>query len=250
MLTALQYLHSANVLHRDLTPSNILLSECREKAKICDFGLARTFSEEMTQLVVTVPYRAPELFCSTSMSGTCSYTGAVDIWALGCIFAEMLQPVTAGKPLFDLNDDSGAQLQQLEKIVEVIPKPSPDDTLEFIEDEDRDFFREHFGNEAPKTPLRTLAFGAEDDAVDLLEKMLTFNPYKRITAAEALAHPYFQDLAAEHHGGINNETIEDIDEEEIKSQSIQQLRHSIYEEIMFFRVAIWAKQNNIKLQFK
>ncbi|RUS13765.1 kinase-like domain-containing protein, partial [Jimgerdemannia flammicorona] len=95
----LKYIHSANVLHRDLKPGNLLVNaDC--ELKICDFGLARGFSDEgnagfMTEYVATRWYRAPEIMLSFQ-----NYTKAIDMWSVGCIFAEML----GGKPLFKGRD--------------------------------------------------------------------------------------------------------------------------------------------------
>ncbi|XP_019085018.1 PREDICTED: mitogen-activated protein kinase 5-like, partial [Camelina sativa] len=95
ILRGLKYIHSANVLHRDLKPSNLLLnSNC--DLKITDFGLARTTSETelMTEYVVTRWYRAPELLLNSS-----EYTYAIDVWSVGCIFAEIMtrEPLFPGK---------------------------------------------------------------------------------------------------------------------------------------------------------
>merc|ERR1711934_1002001 len=113
LLRGLKYIHSANVLHRDLKPSNLLLNA------ICDFGLARTNSEKeyMTEYVVTRWYRAPELLLSCAV-----YTAAIDIWSVGCIFAELL----GRKPLFPGKD----YVHQLNLITRVLGSPDPSD-LEF-----------------------------------------------------------------------------------------------------------------------
>ena len=97
ILRGLKYIHSANVLHRDLKPSNLLINANCD-LKICDFGLARTGpnqQEFMTEYVVTRWYRAPELLLACS-----DYTSAIDVWSVGCIFAELL----ARKALFPGKD--------------------------------------------------------------------------------------------------------------------------------------------------
>merc|ERR1719335_1106836 len=107
LLRGLKYIHSANVLHCDL--------------KICDFGLARTNSEKeyMTEYVVTRWYRAPELLLSCA-----DYTAAIDVWSVGCIFAELL----GRKPLFPGKD----YVHQLNLITDVIGSPDEED-IECIE---------------------------------------------------------------------------------------------------------------------
>merc|ERR1719158_1527483 len=112
ILRGLKYIHSANVLHRDLKPSNLLLNTTCD-LKICDFGLARTNSEKeyMTEYVVTRWYRAPELLLSCA-----DYTAAIDVWSVGCIFAELL----GRKPLFPGKD----YVHQLNLITRVLGSPS------------------------------------------------------------------------------------------------------------------------------
>ena len=107
ILRGLKYIHSANVLHRDLRPSNLLLNANCD-LKICDFGLARTTSETdfMTEYVVTRWYRAPELLLNSS-----EYTAAIDVWSVGCIFMELMDR----KPLFPGRD----HVHQLRLLMEV-----------------------------------------------------------------------------------------------------------------------------------
>ena len=107
LLRGLKYVHSANVLHRDLKPSNLFLNANCD-LKIGDFGLARTTSETdfMTEYVVTRWYRAPELLLNCS-----EYTGAIDIWSVGCILGEIMHR----KPLFPGKD----YVHQLKLITEV-----------------------------------------------------------------------------------------------------------------------------------
>lgn len=107
LLRGLKYVHSANILHRDLRPSNVLLNS-KNELKIGDFGLARTTSDTdfMTEYVVTRWYRAPELLLNCS-----EYTAAIDIWSVGCILGEIM----TGQPLFPGKD----YVHQLRLITEV-----------------------------------------------------------------------------------------------------------------------------------
>lgn len=145
--------------------------------KLADFGLARHSASPdrlMTSQVVTRWYRAPEL-----LFGSHYYSGGVDIWAIGCIFAELMlrTPYLPGE----------TDIEQLGLIFKALGTPTeehwPD--LNFLPDYVTFTF-------VPKTQLKHLFTAASQDALDLLEKMLTMNPLKRITAAEALMHPYFQ----------------------------------------------------------
>lgn len=179
ILRGLKYIHSANVLHRDLKPSNLLLNANCD-LKICDFGLARVTSETdfMTEYVVTRWYRAPELLLNSS-----DYTAAIDVWSVGCIFMELMDR----KPLFPGRD----HVHQLRLLIELIGTPSEAE-LGFLNENakkyicqlpryQRQSFTEKFPNVHPS-------------AIDLVEKMLTFDPRQRITVEDALAHPYLGSL--------------------------------------------------------
>ncbi|KAL4186861.1 hypothetical protein AMTRI_Chr09g16040 [Amborella trichopoda] len=180
LLRGLKYIHSANVLHRDLKPSNLLLnSNC--DLKIGDFGLARTTSETdfMTEYVVTRWYRAPELLLSCS-----EYTAAIDVWSVGCIFIEAV----IREPLFPGKD----YVQQLRLITELLGTPS-DSSLGFLRSENARRYLRQFP-QFPKQEFSQRFPTMSPEAVDLVEKMLVFDPSKRITVEEALAHPYLASL--------------------------------------------------------
>ncbi|CAN1254049.1 Mitogen-activated protein kinase homolog MMK2 [Linum perenne] len=188
LLRGLKYVHSANVLHRDLKPSNLLLNANCD-LKIGDFGLARTTSETdfMTEYVVTRWYRAPELLLNCS-----EYTAAIDIWSVGCILAEIM----TGEPLFPGTD----YVHQLRLITELIGTPD-DASLGFLRsDNARRYVR--LLPQFTKQNFSTRFLNMSPGAVDLLEKMLVFDPNKRITVDDALSHPY---LSALHV--INEEPI-------------------------------------------
>ncbi|XP_077215025.1 mitogen-activated protein kinase homolog NTF6-like [Tasmannia lanceolata] len=180
LLRGLKYIHSANVLHRDLKPSNLLLnSNC--DLKICDFGLARTTSETdlMTEYVVTRWYRAPELLLNCS-----EYTAAIDIWSVGCIFMEIIKR----EPLFPGKD----YVQQLRLITELLGSPEESD-LGFLRSDNA---RRYVGQlpKFPKQPFSHKFPHVAPAAIDLLERMLVFDPCKRITVDGALNHPYLSSL--------------------------------------------------------
>lgn len=181
LLCGLKYLHSANVLHRDLKPGNLLVnSNC--ELKICDFGLARTGNGKgqfMTEYVVTRWYRAPELLLGCDNYGT-----SIDVWSVGCIFAEIL----GRKPLFPGTEC----LSQLKLIISVLGS-QPETDLAFIDNPKAKRFiaslpftrGAHFASLYPQADIL---------ATDLLRRMLVFDPSKRITVADALSHPYLSDL--------------------------------------------------------
>ncbi|WOK92758.1 mitogen-activated protein kinase 2 [Canna indica] len=188
LLRGLKYVHSAKVLHRDLKPSNLLLNANCD-LKIGDFGLARTTSETdfMTEYVVTRWYRAPELLLNCS-----EYTAAIDIWSVGCILGE----IVTREPLFPGKD----YVHQLRLITELIGSPD-DSSLGFLRSENaRRYVRQL--PQYPKQNFRTRFPTMSDGAIDLLEKMLVFDPSKRITVDEALCHSYLSSL---HN--INDEPV-------------------------------------------
>jgi len=183
-LKALLYCHTGNLVHRDLKPSNLLLNEeCL--CKVADFGLARSLramqlgeesSSVLTDYVATRWYRAPEI-----LLGSTSYTKAVDMWALGCIIAEMF----IGKPLLP----GTSTMNQLEKILEVTGQPSESDVAATHSN-----FAGPMLQSLPKKQKINLTslMTAPPEAVDMVEKLLAFNPDKRLNVEQALDHPYMK----------------------------------------------------------
>ncbi|XP_006122678.2 mitogen-activated protein kinase 12 isoform X3 [Pelodiscus sinensis] len=176
MLKGLKYIHSAGIIHRDLKPGNLAVNEDCE-LKILDFGLARHTDSEMTGYVVTRWYRAPEVILNWM-----HYTQTVDIWSVGCIMAEMI----TGRPLFKGND----HLDQLTEIMKITGTPTQDFVQKLQSQDAKNYIKS-----LPKVQKKDFAAilkHANPLAVNLLEKMLVLDADKRITAVEALAHPYFE----------------------------------------------------------
>lgn len=171
--------HKLKVLHRDLKPQNLLIN--REGVlKLADFGLARAFGipvKNLTHEVVTLWYRAPDI-----LMGSKDYNTSVDIWSVGCIFAE----IVTKKPLFRGKDE----MDQLNKIFKIRGTPTPDEWpgIQELPGYKPDFPMYEKDNIAYHLP------GLDADGIDLLEKMLVHDPSKRISAKEALKHPYLKDV--------------------------------------------------------
>ncbi|KMZ62097.1 Mitogen-activated protein kinase 12 [Zostera marina] len=186
LLRALKYIHTANVYHRDLKPKNIL-ANANCKLKICDFGLARAAFNNTpctmfwTDYVATRWYRAPEL-CGLFFS---KYTPAIDIWSIGCIFAEIL----TGKPLFPGENT----FDQLDLMTDLLGTPSLDSIYQ-VRDEKAKRYLTSMKKKAPISFAKKFPNG-DPLALKLLERLLAFDPNKRPTAKEALADPYFKGLA-------------------------------------------------------
>ncbi|XP_042430224.1 mitogen-activated protein kinase 10-like isoform X5 [Zingiber officinale] len=186
LLRALKYIHTANVYHRDLKPKNIL-ANANCKLKICDFGLARVaFNDTPTTIfwtdyVATRWYRAPEL-CGSFYS---KYTPAIDIWSIGCIFAEIL----IGKPLFPGKN----VVHQLDLMTDLLGTPTLD-TISRVRNEKARKYLSSMRRKQP-VPFSHKFPNGDPMALKLLEKLLAFDPKDRPSAEEALADPYFKGLS-------------------------------------------------------
>ena len=213
------------MLHRDLKPSNLLLnSNC--DLKICDFGLARVEDDNnpnLTEYVVTRWYRAPEIMLACQ-----EYTKAIDVWSVGCIFAELL----ARGPLFPGED----YIQQLRLICDKLGRP-PDEDLEFVTSERAKRFMMSLALKKP-VPMADLfpAHSGEKDALDLLHKMLLFHPTQRITIDQALEHPFMASLHNADDEPVANFTFSfAFETEELNKERIQEL---IWEELRMYHADV------------
>ena len=220
LLNGVHYLHTNWVMHRDLKPANIMVTS-KGEVRIGDLGLARLFNKPLNSLfsgdkvVVTIWYRAPEL-----LLGARHYTAAVDMWAVGCIFAELLslKPIFKGEEAkMDSKKTVPFQRNQMQKIVDVLGLPTKEKWPTLVSQPEynqlstlstpampqaRNSSRPagalepwywttlsqlSQGNTASPSPQ---AHGAE--GFKLLERLLDYDPSKRITAKEALEHEYFR----------------------------------------------------------
>ena len=176
LLAAIYVLHTHRIMHRDLKPENLLLNRFGH-LKLCDFGLARYFSVPMRQYspgVVSLWYRAPELLFAPRC-----YELSIDIWAAGCIIAEM----SRGSVLFE----SDSEVDLIHKILTVLGTPEDKSLLHVPDDLPIPEHQPMPMNEVLKTDDPAL--------IDLVSKMLLFDPMKRISAIDALAHSYFNDVS-------------------------------------------------------
>jgi mitogen-activated protein kinase 15 len=253
-LKALKFMHSANLLHRDMKPSNLLLnSDCL--MKVADFGLARSMpkgSEDnpnaegddyeivdgkaaiLTDYIATRWYRAPEI-----LVGSNKYSTAVDMWGAGCIFGEIL----AGKPVFA----GSSTMQQLELVCGLLGVPDEEvcrhispwaikmiDSMQVAAAYDGKEWERRFP-------------AASGFALDLLKQLLIFDPRKRVSAAEALKHDYlkqFHDEWVER----NATTQVQICIPDNHRKSTAQYRERLYKEAGEFRKKEKEDDLNLKHQ--
>eukprot|EP00500_Bicosoecida_sp_ms1_P004548 CAMPEP_0203815314 /NCGR_PEP_ID=MMETSP0115-20131106/9954_1 /ASSEMBLY_ACC=CAM_ASM_000227 /TAXON_ID=33651 /ORGANISM="Bicosoecid sp, Strain ms1" /LENGTH=356 /DNA_ID=CAMNT_0050724211 /DNA_START=300 /DNA_END=1370 /DNA_ORIENTATION=+ len=236
LLKSLYYMHTGELLHRDIKPSNLLLnSDCH--IKLCDFGLCRSVAETsstatpvLTDYVATRWYRAPEI-----LLGSTRYGKGVDMWSLGCILGEML----TGKPIFPGN----STMNQLDRILEVTGRPSADDVASIKSP----FAATMLESLSPTRPraLSEMFPTASAEALDLLRLCLQFNPDKRITAHQALRHPY----VAQFHN-VDDEPacprIIKIDIDDNTKYTFADYREKLYKEIARKKKDARAKRGHSK----
>ena len=181
-------LHQNSIVHRDIKPNNILLNDSCD-LKICDFGFAREVQDDpdmdITEYVVTRYYRAPEIMLNSR-----KYGSEVDIWSIGCTFFELLDC----KILFGGTKN---YIQLLNKIIRLLGSP-PDEALEFIQNQNaRNWIKKQKFSPPQRPSHKLVTKDICEDAKDLLDRCLVFDPRKRITAEEALRHRYFKELFSE-----------------------------------------------------
>ncbi|KAK2142593.1 hypothetical protein LSH36_935g00063 [Paralvinella palmiformis] len=179
LLQGIAYCHSHRVLHRDLKPQNLLI-DVDGNIKLADFGLARAFGVPVrtyTHEVVTLWYRAPEI-----LLGIRFYSTAVDIWSLGCIFAEMVTK----RALFP----GDSEIDELFRVFRTLGTPDESNWPGVSQLSD---YKTTFPKWSPRD-LKKVVPLLDEEGLDLLQKMLTYEPSTRISAKTALSHPYFRDV--------------------------------------------------------
>lgn len=216
ILRGMKYVHSAGIIHRDLKPSNIAVNEDCE-LKILDFGLARPTENEMTGYVATRWYRAPEI-----MLNWMHYHQTVDMWSVGCIMAEML----TGKALFPGTD----HIDQLTRILVLCGTPTEDTLGKITSEEAQNYIRSL--PQMERKSFSEVFKGANPMAIDLLEKTLELDADRRISAEQALAHPYlsvYSDPQDEPNSQPYDQTFEDLD------LSVDQWKEYVWNEVQNFK---------------
>ncbi|KAL1815868.1 hypothetical protein ACET3Z_018442 [Daucus carota] len=173
------FCHGHGVLHRDLKPHNLLMDEKKSMLKIADLGLARAFTlpiKKYTHEILTLWYRAPEV-----LLGATHYSTAVDMWSVGCIFAELVTK----KALFQ----GDSELQQLLHIFRLLGTPNEEMWPGVSK-----LLNWHEYPQWKPRQLSAAVTNLKEDGLDLLSQMLQYEPSQRISAKKAMEHCYFDDL--------------------------------------------------------
>jgi len=176
-----EFCHANRIIHRDLKPQNLLIDN-RMRLKLADFGLARAFTlpvPKYTHEVVTVWYRPPEILLGATL-----YSVPVDLWSIGCVLGEM----ATGQPLF-------AGDSEIDTIFKIFQKlGTPDETMWPGVSELPDF-KPNFPRWQPRgwSAIRNTAAQVGPEGIDLLERLMTYDPRRRLSARQAITHKYFKD---------------------------------------------------------
>jgi len=176
-----EFCHANRIIHRDLKPQNLLIDN-RMRLKLADFGLARAFTlpvPKYTHEVVTVWYRPPEILLGATL-----YSVPVDLWSIGCVLGEM----ATGQPLF-------AGDSEIDTIFKIFQKLGTPDEAMWPGVSELPDYKPSF----PRWPargwhlIRNTAAQVGTDGIDLLEKLMCYDPRRRLSARQAIQHKYFKD---------------------------------------------------------
>ncbi|PVU92160.1 hypothetical protein BB561_004008 [Smittium simulii] len=179
LFRSLNYIHSLGICHRDIKPQNLLVNSSTGVLKLCDFGSAKALiqGEPNISYICSRYYRAPEL-----IFGATNYTGRIDIWSSGCVMAELM----LGQPIFP--GESG--IDQLVEIIKILGTPTRDQ----IRTMNKDYMDHRFPQIKPTPFTKIFRTRASPNAIEILTKLLEYTPTMRLTAVEAMTHPFFDEL--------------------------------------------------------
>ncbi|CAG8759571.1 4071_t:CDS:2 [Dentiscutata erythropus] len=179
LFRSLAYIHSLGICHRDIKPQNLLLNPTTGVLKLCDFGSAKILvaGEPNVSYICSRYYRAPEL-----IFGATNYTTNIDVWSTGCVMAELM----LGQPLFP--GESG--IDQLVEIIKVLGTP----TKEQIKTMNPNYMEHKFPQIKPHPFSKVFRARTPPEAIDLISRLLEYTPSNRLTAIEAMCHPFFDEL--------------------------------------------------------
>ena len=180
MLTSIKYIHSIGITHRDIKPQNILVDQKTNKIKLCDFGSAKKLipGQKSLSYICSRYYRAPEL-----IFGATNYDSKIDVWSIGCVLSELV----LGRPLFPGDTPS----DQLVEIIKILGTPTKDDIISM-----NPKFQEQKFPPIKPTPWDRVFKNRKipEHFIDIISKLLVYNPKERLNAETALEHIYFEEI--------------------------------------------------------
>lgn len=183
LFSGLNYIHNLKIVHRDIKPQNILVDPQTGQLEICDFGSAKIINDgtKSVSYIASRYYRAPELLYDDE-----EYSAPIDIWAAGCVIAEVLM---AGTPIFV----GQSSIEQLQAISKIIGAPTQEELDSFPHTQE-------FGSmPSMQTPLKeVLPRHIPQDVIDLLQSIFVYSPGARPTARQCMQHRCFDDLFKSH----------------------------------------------------
>ena len=185
MLRALAYIHSVGVCHRDIKPQNILVDPNTQVLKLCDFGSAKRLvkGEPNVAYICSRYYRAPEL-----IFGATDYTNEIDVWSIGCVIAELV----LGRPIFP----GESAVDQLVEIIKILGTPTKTQVL--VMNPEYKEYKFPAIKPYPWAKLFKNCKNINNEFMDLISKLLVYEPNLRLTPLKALLHPFFDELRDEN----------------------------------------------------
>eukprot|EP00762_Andalucia_godoyi_P001912 ANDGO_06045.mRNA.1 Casein kinase II subunit alpha len=185
LLRALDFSHSMGIMHRDVKPHNVMIDHEQKQLRLIDWGLAEFYypGQEYNVRVASRYFKGPELLVDLR-----DYDYSLDLWSFGCMFASIIfkkEPFFHGRDNYD----------QLIRIAKVL---GTEELFRFLDKYRLELSRHYDGllGRYPRRPWRSFITKenepwSNDDAIDLVDRLLRYDPAERLTAAEAMAHPYF-----------------------------------------------------------
>lgn len=224
LLRGIKYVHSAQVIHRDLKPRSLLLnSDC--ELKICNFSISRLCCSNrlwvcpMTEYVCTRWYRAPEVLCSWT-----DYSTSIDVWSIGCIFAEMFLRRT----LFQ----GGNAQEQLDLIIGLLGTPKPHELMKIPNEKCRKFVKSL--PQKTGTDFQQGFMDIPQEALGLMALMLRWDPDTRIPVHEAIQHSYLGELHVAEDEPVSEPLDASDFEFERRKVTSDALREELFHEMLFY----------------
>ena len=255
ILKGLNYLHSSRIMHRDIRPSNILLNE-EGDIKICGFKNATSFDDyentfrgeinDFTSEKGILNYTAPEILASKKKNKG-NYNEKIDLWGVGCIMAELYTKIIPFFP--SLKNNKKKWISQMNGIFKKIGKPSKAEIEKFASKERiKDISKFHAFEKMEKDKLFPNV--KNEEAINLMERLLCINPHDRISLKEAIDHPYFDVIKEyKYEDNIDSNKIF-INEYENEIKEMEKRNAFFNEQIEFYKNEILLKKQNFNINYK